>query len=375
MHKYLTAQLIAFMIYSHTTHCSNCFQPSPIAICPHCHFDRDKYLKEHARNHHLPLFTRLDKGYVIGRVLGEGGFAIVYAALCECGQFSVCGRGESGRLEFTQQRTIEKMIAHINELLMILAGFVGIVTHQLPLTSFWRQPKGIAVLAVLFLSFFMSWKYAEKVEKNSDAEEVKWSFAVSEEKTTGSRDGYCAYLAEYPQGEYFRQADIKCPQKKTDAEAKKAAQKAEADSLTAEKLRLETERLAQEKLIIEQRKQSETLSNALDKVKENPNNYQIHLYDLAQGDLYCSISSFEGDINHGITIKFNYRGGATARLDNFNEENKEVQGSYSVRSLNLLLAILGSSSIQITLRFNNDGTARGVWSNLGSSGAFDIIKR
>ena len=71
------------MNYHLSTHCPNCFKSSPTAICPHCHFDRDKYLKEHASNHHLPLFTRLDKGYVMGRVLGEGGFAIVYAALRE----------------------------------------------------------------------------------------------------------------------------------------------------------------------------------------------------------------------------------------------------------------------------------------------------
>ncbi len=69
------------MNYHHTTHCPNCFKPSSNGICPHCNFDRDKYIKEQASNHHLPLFTRLDKGYVIGRVLGEGGFAIVYAAL------------------------------------------------------------------------------------------------------------------------------------------------------------------------------------------------------------------------------------------------------------------------------------------------------
>ncbi len=68
------------MNYHITTHCPNCFRASPSAVCPHCHFNR----KDDIRHiHHLPLFTRLDKGYVIGRVLGEGGFAIVYAALRE----------------------------------------------------------------------------------------------------------------------------------------------------------------------------------------------------------------------------------------------------------------------------------------------------
>jgi serine/threonine protein kinase len=71
------------MDYHQTTHCPNCFKPSLVAICPHCAFNRDDYLKNKAGNHYLPLFTRLDKGYAIGRVLGEGGFAIVYAALRE----------------------------------------------------------------------------------------------------------------------------------------------------------------------------------------------------------------------------------------------------------------------------------------------------
>lgn len=68
------------MNYQPHTHCPNCFRASPNAICPHCHFNREDEIRH---IHHLPLFTRLDKGYVIGRVLGEGGFAIVYAALRE----------------------------------------------------------------------------------------------------------------------------------------------------------------------------------------------------------------------------------------------------------------------------------------------------
>lgn len=71
------------MAYTEHTHCPNCFKPSFKAVCPGCFFDRNTYLQQEAASHHLPLFTVLDKGYVLGRVLGEGSFAIVYAAIRE----------------------------------------------------------------------------------------------------------------------------------------------------------------------------------------------------------------------------------------------------------------------------------------------------
>ena len=71
------------MDYTEHTHCPNCFQPSFKAVCPSCFFDRNSYLQQEAASHHLPLFMRLDKGYVLGRVIGEGSFAIVYAAIRE----------------------------------------------------------------------------------------------------------------------------------------------------------------------------------------------------------------------------------------------------------------------------------------------------
>ncbi len=69
------------MNYQQATHCPDCFQPSSSAICPHCQFNRDEYLQKEAALHYLPLFTTLGNDYVLGRVLGEGSFAIVYAAL------------------------------------------------------------------------------------------------------------------------------------------------------------------------------------------------------------------------------------------------------------------------------------------------------
>jgi serine/threonine protein kinase len=71
------------MAYTEHTHCPNCFKPSFKSVCTDCFFDREIYLKQEAASHHLPLFSSLDKGYTLGRVIGEGSFAIVYAAIRE----------------------------------------------------------------------------------------------------------------------------------------------------------------------------------------------------------------------------------------------------------------------------------------------------
>jgi serine/threonine protein kinase len=62
------------------THCLNCFKPSQSDICPHCEFNREDYLQNKASLNYLKPFTSLGH-YVIGRVLGNGGFSMVYTAI------------------------------------------------------------------------------------------------------------------------------------------------------------------------------------------------------------------------------------------------------------------------------------------------------
>ncbi|GAB6141933.1 hypothetical protein JCM14076_26620 [Methylosoma difficile] len=65
------------MTYIATSHCPHCFKPSRQALCQACGFDRDRYVEE---AQHLALFTEIGGQYTLGRMLGSGGFAIVYIA-------------------------------------------------------------------------------------------------------------------------------------------------------------------------------------------------------------------------------------------------------------------------------------------------------
>ena len=62
------------------TYCGNCFQESldVHGICVHCGFDNNK--NKEKSPHALPPGSILNGRYIIGRVLGQGGFGITYTA-------------------------------------------------------------------------------------------------------------------------------------------------------------------------------------------------------------------------------------------------------------------------------------------------------
>ena len=57
--------------------CENCFEETAEETCPHCGFSRAGYLHDPIT---LEAGSVLDKRYLIGGVIGKGGFGITYLA-------------------------------------------------------------------------------------------------------------------------------------------------------------------------------------------------------------------------------------------------------------------------------------------------------
>ncbi|HAS85405.1 MAG TPA: hypothetical protein DCS31_01195 [Candidatus Competibacteraceae bacterium] len=120
---------------------------------------------------------------------------------------------------------------------------------------------------------------------------------------------------------------------------------------------------------------SALLPNLFALIEEKPQQYQIELHDLLDGDLQCPIENVVLDRQaQKLIIDFRYRGITSLTLRAASLSSQWATGSYPID-----LPVLGLSNVQVDLRFNKDGSARGQWHNrvLGKKyeGAFHIIKK
>lgn len=110
------------------------------------------------------------------------------------------------------------------------------------------------------------------------------------------------------------------------------------------------------------------LTSALDQLIENPNQYLIVHYSFRKWYEYCDIV----DIYKGkkdVVVKFKFRGNDTRlTLSKFDEKNASAAGSF-------LNDGWVTSTIEVQLKFNPDGTANGKWEDFGFSGGFYIFKK
>lgn len=80
--------------------CPNCFKNiSSASICPNCHYDLINVKKYTGV---LPEFTLLNNKYLIGRVLGRGGFGITYIAL-DTSRNTICAIKEYMPSEYSKR--------------------------------------------------------------------------------------------------------------------------------------------------------------------------------------------------------------------------------------------------------------------------------
>ena len=115
-------------------------------------------------------------------------------------------------------------------------------------------------------------------------------------------------------------------------------------------------------------KSAPTLTQAL-KLVDNFSQYQIVLVSMEKGQEYCDIVGAYTEKND-LIIKFKYRGESKLTLSGFDEKNAFAGGSYPI-----IFPVIGTSHVDVQLKFNADGTANGYWANLGFEDEFKIIKK
>lgn len=135
--------------------CYSCMKPSSERVCSHCGFDIDSYANHHNQ---LKLGTVLNKRYVLGKVLGHGGFGITYIAfdtkfeqpmaIKEYLPKALAGRSETGEIQTTTPKSEEKFHHFMNRFLdeaRVLAKFnnePGIVSVQ----DFFKENRTVYIV-------------------------------------------------------------------------------------------------------------------------------------------------------------------------------------------------------------------------------------
>jgi len=116
-------------------------------------------------------------------------------------------------------------------------------------------------------------------------------------------------------------------------------------------------------------KDNPVLTLAFTELAKNFTEYQVALVSVDKGQEYSDIM----DVYWGkdeIVIKFEYQGGTRLTLTHFDKTNSIAQGSYPIS-----LPVIGTSLVDVMLKFNQDGTAGGYWTNMGFENGFSIIKK
>jgi len=112
------------------------------------------------------------------------------------------------------------------------------------------------------------------------------------------------------------------------------------------------------------------LTQALDKLVNNFNQYEIVLVSRDKGQEQSDILYASYQENGGIVIDFMYRQErAKFILNQFDDKNARADGSYRIASP------FGFYNVRVELTFNADGTANGYWIHQEVKNEFNIGKK